>query len=287
MHSAVNWPAPAKINLFLHITGRRPDGYHLLQTAFQFLDFCDQLRFIPRDDALIHRRNQVDSVPEQQDLCVKAAKLLQRTANVERGVDIEIDKQIPMGGGLGGGSSNAATTLWALNQLWGVDLGVERLAELSLQLGADVPVFVRGVAAWAEGVGEKLAPIELAEPWYLLIVPCVHVSTAEIFSAAELTRNCAPITIRDLAAGKVGNVCEAVVCSRYPQVAQALAWMSVRAPARMTGTGACVFGRFDSQTLAQQALQELRENRSLDWRAFVARGLNRSPLLEKVIATGV
>ena len=277
-----NWPAPAKINLFLHIIGRREDGYHLLQTAFQFLDYADQLRFSVRKGSKIRRITDVAGVPEEQDLCVKAAILLQQTAGIRLGIDIEIEKQIPMGGGLGGGSSNAATTLCALNFLWGVGYSADKLAEMGLTLGADVPVFVRGLAAWAEGVGEQLQPFEPVEPWYLLIAPPVHVSTAEIFNDPNLTRLCSPITIRDLAAGEASNVCESVVCERFPEVAEALNWLSQRTDARMTGTGACVFGRFDTETTAQQALLEFQQQMPSNWRAFVAKGLNRSPLLERV-----
>lgn len=276
------WPAPAKINLFLHITGRRPDGYHLLQTAFQFLSYSDQLSFSPRADGQIHRVTDVPDVPEESDLCVRAAGLLQSTAGLSQGVDIEIEKVIPMGGGLGGGSSDAATTLVALNHLWAAGCSVDQLAELGLQLGADVPVFVRGMAAWAEGVGEQLQVIEPEENWYLVISPPVHVSTAGIFNASDLTRQCSPITIRDLAAGQAGNVCEAVVCKRYPEVAQALAWLSARTSARMTGTGACVFGSFAGQEPAEQALAEFRQSMPPEWQAFVAQGINRSPLLAKL-----
>lgn len=287
MHKALTaWPAPAKINLFLHITGRRADGYHLLQTVFQFLDLCDELDFERRADGRIRRCTEVPGVPEAQDICVKAASLLRETTGVTTGVDLHIHKRIPMGGGLGGGSSNAATTLWALNRLWGTGLNVDQLASLGLQLGADVPVFVRGRAAWAEGVGEVLDPVELPQPWYLLIAPPVHVATAAVFSAPDLTRNCPPLKIRDLPDGAGGNVCEPVVRALFPEVARALDWLAQYTPSRMSGTGACVFGRFDTKTSAENALKQFHDDMPSSWRAYVARGLNRSPLLAQVEQTG-
>lgn len=276
------WPAPAKINLFLHITGRRADGYHFLQTAFQFLDIRDELDFELRTDGRVRRRTDLRGVPEDRDICVKAARLLKETTGATGGVDLHIRKRIPMGGGLGGGSSNAATTLWALNRLWSTGLNVDQLAALGLQLGADIPVFVRGRAAWAEGVGEILEPIELPEPWYLLIAPPVHVSTAAVFSAPDLTRNCPPIKIRDLLAGTGENVCEPVVRALFPEVAQALDWLAQYTPPRMTGTGACIFGRFATRTAAETALKQFRDDMPAPWQAFVTRGLNRSPLMALV-----
>ncbi len=273
--SGGGWPAPAKLNLFLHITGRRPDGYHLLQTAFQFLDYGDALWFEPRNDGRVRRLTEVRGVPAETDLTVRAAELLKAETGCGLGVDIRIDKRLPMGGGLGGGSSDAATTLVALDHLWGLGLGEERLAALGLRLGADVPVFVRGRAAWAEGVGEVLQPIALPEPWYLVVVPPVTVSTAETFGDAELTRNCPPLTIRDFLSGAGGNVCEPVVRRRHPEVAEALDWLSVHGPARMTGTGCCVFAPFARREAADRVLAEV----PADWDAFVARGVNRSPLL--------
>jgi 4-diphosphocytidyl-2-C-methyl-D-erythritol kinase len=200
------WPAPAKLNLFLHITGRRADGYHELQTVFQFLDFCDSLQVEVTRDSRLRRVTAVAGLDEKNDICLRAARLLQTAAGAARGADIHLHKKIPMGGGLGGGSSDAATTLLALNRLWGIDFDIERLAELGLQLGADVPVFIHGRAAWAEGVGERLQPVELPEPWYLVIAPAVQVSTAEIFQAPDLTRDCPPITIRHFLAGTGLNV---------------------------------------------------------------------------------
>lgn len=271
----VPWPAPAKLNLFLHITGRRADGYHLLQTIFQFIDFKDQLYFALRDDAAIRRLTDVPGVPAERDLVVRAARALQQAAGVARGVDIRLDKRLPMGGGLGGGSSDAATTLVALNHLWRIDWPVDRLAAIGLTLGADVPVFVRGRAAWAEGVGEALEPVVIPEPWYLILVPAVHVNTGAVFAAPELTRDMHPITIRDFLAGKTRNVFEPVVKSRYPEVAAALEWLARKGAApRLTGTGACVFAAFDTAAQAQAVAACLPPN----WHGVVARGLNTSPL---------
>jgi len=276
--SAAPWPAPAKLNLFLHIIGRRPDGYHLLQSVFQFLDRGDLLHFSLRDDGELRRLNELPGVPAEEDLVVRAARLLQAEAGIRLGAEIRVDKRLPMGGGLGGGSSDAATTLVALNRLWGAGLDQQALAALGLRLGADVPVFVRGRAAWAEGVGEHLEPVELPEPWYLVLVPPVTVSTAEIFRAPELTRECAPITIRDFLSGQAANVCEPVVRARYPLVDAALKWLEGYAPARMTGTGGCVFAAFPDQTWARAALADLPDGMA----GFVARGCNRSPLLARL-----
>jgi len=275
------WPAPAKINLFLHITGRRPDGYHLLQSAFQFLDYGDALRFTPRDDGVIRLTTPLPGVPEQRDLTVRAAGLLQELAGSRSpGVDIAVDKRLPMGAGLGGGSSDAATTLLVLNRLWELNLAEARLAELGLQLGADVPVFIQGQAAWAEGVGELLTPIAMAEPWYVVVVPACHVSTAEIFAVPELTRNAPPLTIPAFLSGAGSNVCEAVVCQRYPEVGRALAWLSDYAPARMSGTGAAVFAAFADRARAQSVAEAV----PAPWSVFTAQGCNRSPLHERLRA---
>lgn len=272
------WPAPAKLNLFLHITGRRADGYHLLQTVFQFLDYGDALSFAPRSDGRLRRVDALDGVPEAQDLTLRAARLLQRVGDTRQGVDIRLDKRLPMGGGLGGGSSDAATTLVALNRLWGLGLSLDQLAELGLSLGADVPVFVRGQAAWAEGVGELLTPIDLPEPWFVVIIPPCQVSTAAIFAAPELTRAAQSIKIPAFRAGQGINVCEPVVRARYPEVDKALNWLAQYSQARMSGTGACVFAPFATEPEAQRVLQQLPEG----WRGFAARGLNRSPLLERL-----
>ncbi|HEY0720898.1 MAG TPA: 4-(cytidine 5'-diphospho)-2-C-methyl-D-erythritol kinase [Gammaproteobacteria bacterium] len=272
------WPAPAKLNLFLHITGRRADGYHLLQTVFQFLDYSDEIHFTVRSDGAIRRLHELPGVPEEQDLVVRAAWLLQQASGTQLGADLHVAKRLPMGGGLGGGSSDAATVLVALNHLWRTGLTEEQLAALGLRLGADVPVFVHGRATWAEGVGEKFTPVELTEPWFVVLIPPVSVSTAEIFGAPELTRNSPPITIRAFLAGEAGNVCEPVVRNRYPAVAAALDWLGQHGNARMTGTGACVFAAFDTEARARQVFAA----RPTGWHGFVARGCNRSPLLERL-----
>jgi len=270
------WPAPAKLNLFLHVTGRREDGYHLLQTIFQILDYGDELWFEPRQDGELRPSYQMPGVNPENDLIVRAARALQQHAACPLGADIHLDKRLPMGGGLGGGSSDAATTLVALNRIWGLGLSVDELAALGLGLGADVPVFVRGQSAWAEGVGEVLLPVELDEHWFLVVAPPITVSTAEIFSAPELIRDTPAITIRDFLDGhSVGNSLQPVVEERYPPVKQALNWLKGHAQARMTGSGACVFARFDSREQAQQVLDQLPG----EWQGFVARGVNRSPLL--------
>jgi 4-diphosphocytidyl-2-C-methyl-D-erythritol kinase len=270
----ISWPAPAKLNLFLHITGRRTDGYHELQTAFQFLDYGDSLQFeiTPQEEIKL-----ADSLPEVKDddnLIIRAAKLLQQQTSTTQGAIISIDKRLPMGGGLGGGSSNAATTLVALNHLWQCGLETAELAQLGLELGADVPVFIAGHAAWAEGVGEKLTPISPTEPWFAVIKPDCHVSTAEIFSSSELTRDCEPIKISRFLSGEGRNVCEDVVKKHYPAVAKALNWLAHYATPKMTGTGACVFAEFDSQQQAQLVVNNLPSN----WQGFVAKGCNQSPL---------
>jgi len=268
------WPAPAKLNLFLHVTGRRADGYHLLQTVFQFLDFGDDLRFTPRRDGAIRRITPVAGVPYADDLAVRAALALKARTGARAGCDIRLDKRIPLGGGLGGGSSDAATTLVALNQAWALRLSTDALAEIGAELGADVPVFVRGFAAWAEGVGERLTPISLPEPWYLVVTPPCAVSTKDIFQAPELPRATPPITPADFAAGRVGNDLAGVVQSRFPPVREALEFLARFGQARMSGSGASVFVDFGEQKAALAARQQLPPG----WRSFVARGLNRSPL---------
>lgn len=276
--STAKWPAPAKLNLFLHITGRRADGYHELQTVFQFLGYGDELTFEFRDDGEIRRSSDLIGVSAEQDLTVRAARLLSTASGRRIGVDIAINKRLPMGGGLGGGSSNAATTLVALNRLCKLGLTIDELAALGLQLGADVPVFVRGRAAWAEGVGERLTPLEGAqappEPWYLVVTPNCRVATPEVFQAADLTRDCHPITIAHFLAGEGSNVCEAVVRKRFPPVAKALDFLLKYAPARMSGTGASLFAPFSAQSEAERVLDSLPDA----WRGFVAKGMNRSPL---------
>ena len=266
--------APAKLNLFLHITSRRADGYHCLQTIFQFLDYSDVLHVNVRDDGQLSCQSNLKNLPAEQNLVLRAARLLKQYSGSPLGASIKIDKKIPLGGGLGGGSSDAATTLLALNQLWQLQLSYDTLARLGLTLGADVPVFVYGHSAWAQGVGESLTPIDIDEPWYLVIHPGCHVSTAEIFSTPELTRDALPITMGEFFAGKSKNVCEGVVCSHYPQVRQALDWLTQYGPARLTGTGACLFTRFEDQKQAKTVLALLPNQ----WQGFVAAGKNISPL---------
>lgn len=271
-------PAPAKLNLMLHILGRRADGYHELQTLFQFLDHGDELTFTVRTDGHIRLTPEVPGVDHDSNLVVRAARLLQRHSGCELGADIELTKRLPMGGGLGGGSSDAATTLLGLDHLWRTRLGEDRLADIGLSLGADVPVFVRGRAAFAEGVGERLQPVELSEPWFLVIAPQVSVSTAEIFSDPELTRNTPAITVRSLLAGGGHNDCQPVVEKRYPDVRNALSLLNNFVPARMTGTGACVFGSFPNKGEADRVCRQL----PADLPAFVAQGRNISMLHRKL-----
>ncbi|NIP73689.1 MAG: 4-(cytidine 5'-diphospho)-2-C-methyl-D-erythritol kinase [Gammaproteobacteria bacterium] len=278
-----SWPAPAKLNRFLHITGRRPDGYHTLQTAFQFLDYCDRLDFELQAHGAVRRAGSPAGVPEDQDLTVRAARLLQQAAGTGQGVVVRLHKRLPLGAGLGGGSSDAATALVALNRLWQTGLSTDELAALGLRLGADVPVFVHGRAAWGEGVGERLSDIELDAPWFAVVVPPVAVSTAAVFGDAHLTRNSAPITISDFLTGRTCNDCEAVVVRRYPLVGEALDWLRRRAgQARLTGTGACVYAACADEATARTALSGLPAG----WRGFAARGLNRSPLLERLACHG-
>lgn len=267
-------PAPAKLNLMLHILGRRPDGYHELQTLFQFLDHGDELGFSLREDGEIHLRTEVPGVPHDSNLIVRAARSLQQASRTRLGADIWLDKRLPMGGGIGGGSSDAATTLLGLDHLWRTHLGEERLAELGLALGADVPVFVRGRAAFAEGVGERLQPVTLEEPWFLVAVPQVFVSTAEVFTDPELTRNSAPINLRSLLEGGSRNDCQPVVEKRYPEVRNALMWLNKFTSARLTGTGACVFGSFPNRDDADKVARQLPATLP----SFVAKGSNISML---------
>ena len=280
MHTnRLTWPAPAKLNLMLRIIGRRADGYHKIQTVFQFVDIHDQLKFRLRDDDQIRRINHIPDLPEEQDLTVRAAKLLRQTNRVSIGVDIELEKRLPIGGGLGGGSSDAATVLVALNQLWGVGLKQQQLAELGLLLGADVPVFVRGQAAWAEGVGEELTPVELPEPWYLILVPACHVSTVAIFSDPHLTRNSEPITIHDFLEGDRVNDTKSTVCRRYPLVQEAYDWLDQYAEPCITGTGACLFAAFERELDARDILHKVPSG----IRGLVTRGRNRSLLIGHAI----
>jgi 4-diphosphocytidyl-2-C-methyl-D-erythritol kinase len=272
------WPAPAKLNLFLHVTGRRPDGYHELQTLFQLIDLSDTVSLSVTDDGRIERPAGPAGVDPDSDLTVRAARALQAATGCRAGASIRIAKRIPMGGGLGGGSSDAATVLLALNHLWGCGLPVDELARLGLPLGADVPVFVRGSSAWAEGVGEQLVPVELPERWYVVIHPGVAVPTRDVFQSPELTRNTPVITIRAFFGpeGSSGsrNDCEPVVRARYPEVADALSWLGNFAPPRLTGTGSCIFAAFGSAIDAERVAARAPDR----WRAFVARGLNVSPV---------
>ncbi|HAF43618.1 MAG TPA: 4-(cytidine 5'-diphospho)-2-C-methyl-D-erythritol kinase [Gallionellaceae bacterium] len=276
-------PAPAKLNLFLHVVGRRADGYHLLQTLFRFIDLDDTLHFTLRSDGEVRRVNALDGVPPEQDLCVRAARLLQQETGCKLGVDIALEKRIPMGGGLGGGSSDAATTLLALNRLWELGLSRQRLMQLGLSLGADVPVFVYGENAFAEGVGEQLQSYPLAEAWYVVLCPPVHVPTATIFTHPELTRDTISMTMRALPKGHDFRACrqpglnndlQAVACKLYPEVAEHLAWLARFAPSLMTGSGACVFAEFATEAEANTVLQQL----PAQMRGFVARGLQHHPL---------
>lgn len=278
--SAAPWPAPAKLNLFLHVTGRRPDGYHEIQTAFQLIDLADELCFAPRADGAIRRIAGPDEVPAEQDLCLAAARRLRAVGGGGRGADIGLAKRIPVQGGLGGGSSDAATTLVALNEIWGLRLPEARLAEIGLELGADVPLFLVGRTAWGEGVGERLTPLDLPERHFAIVFPGVGISTAEVFQAPELTRKTPETTIRGFLKAGGRNDCEPVVVGRSPEVRRALAWLAERGEARMTGTGSCVFASFGDRGSAQAALEGLPPG----WRGFVARGLDRSPLQERLAA---
>jgi 4-diphosphocytidyl-2-C-methyl-D-erythritol kinase len=269
------WPAPAKLNLFLHVIGRRPDGYHELQTVFQFLDVGDRLWFEITDQPDIKLFGGLPGIPPGADLIERAARRLQALGGCRSGARIRLHKRLPAGGGLGGGSSDAASTLVALNDLWGLGLSVERLVELGMALGADVPVFVHGAAAWAEGIGEQLTALpQLDEPWFLVVDPQVSVSTAEIFSDPGLTRHGPSLTIPDFLSGAGVNQLEPVVVKRYPEVGKALDWLSKHQPARMTGSGACVFARCTDREQAESILRQLPAR----WKGFVARGCNHSPL---------
>lgn len=269
-------PAPAKINLFLHILGRRPDGYHELQTAFRLLDWGDRLSFMLRKDGLVRRSNALPGIDPGSDLTVRAARLLQTLTGCPLGVDIHIDKHIPTGGGLGGGSSDAATTLIALNRLWQLNLTRETLLQHAVQLGADVPVFIFGQNAFAEGIGEQLQSLSLPECWYVVIFPQVHVPTAEIFSAKDLTRDSSPVRIADFVTRNTRNDMQSVVCRLFPEVAAALEWLNERAASRMTGSGACVFAEVGDE---QQALEIVRSCPTR-WKAWAAKSLKAHPLRE-------
>ncbi|ROT97972.1 4-(cytidine 5'-diphospho)-2-C-methyl-D-erythritol kinase [Marinobacter sp. R17] len=275
-------PAPAKLNLFLHIIGRRPDGYHELQTLFQFLEYGDELTFSPAAGSEVILEPAIEGVPEDSNLIMRAARLLQAEAARELpGVHIHLTKRLPMGGGIGGGSSDAATTLLGLNHFWQLAIPIDRLAELGLQLGADVPVFVRGHAAFAEGVGERLTPCYPPEDWFVVIKPDCEINTGMIFSEEGLTRNTPPITIAPAFEGDASryrNDCEDIVCKLYPEVEKSRDWLSKFGPARLTGTGACIFGRFPTESKAR----EVWDSKPSGITGFVTRGVNRSPLHAKL-----
>ena len=278
-------PSPAKLNLFLYITGQRADGYHTLQTLFQFLDYGDTLTFHPRQDGQVRLLTPMSGVPDEQNLILRAARLLMQIARESyrlpdgSGADISIEKRLPMGGGLGGGSSNAATVLVALNALWQCGLSVDELAMLGLTLGADVPVFVRGHAAFAEGVGEILTPVSVAEKWYLVAHPGVSIPTPVIFRDPDLPRNTPERSIDTLLKCEFSNDCEVIARKRFHEVDAALSWLLEYAPSRLTGTGACVFAEFETEAAARQVLEQAPE-----WlQGFVARGMNHS-LLQQALS---
>lgn len=275
------YPAPAKLNLMLRVVGRRADGYHLLQTVFRFIDYGDSLRFRVRQDGVITRVNAIDGVPADSDLTVRAARLLREFTGTPLGVDIELDKCLPLGGGLGGGSSDAATTLLALNQLWGTAVPKAQLLDLAVKLGADVPVFVFGENAFAEGIGEQLQALPLAPAWYVVLCPPVEVSTAAVFTHPDLKRDSQKVTIRSFSKSAGGvqiasaaNDLEALVVRLYPEVARHLSWLAAHGPALMTGSGACVFAPFDTEAAARRVLAQL----PADMQGFAAAGLGHHPL---------
>jgi 4-diphosphocytidyl-2-C-methyl-D-erythritol kinase len=273
------WPAPGKLNLFLHVVGRRTDGYHLLQTAFQFIDLCDGIRFWRRPAGVIERVGELPGVPAESDLTIRAARrLVERAGCTQAGVAIEVQKCLPIQGGVGGGSSDAATVLVALNELWNLGLKCDELAAISIELGADVPVFVHGRAAWAEGVGEQLTPVDFPEPVYLLLQPDATVSTADVFKDPELTRDSPAIKIRDSLTTGGRNDCEPVVRRRFPVVAEALDWLGRFGPARLTGTGSCVFAVMPGDAAARAVLDCVPAR----WIGHVVHGLNRSPLIGRL-----
>jgi 4-diphosphocytidyl-2-C-methyl-D-erythritol kinase len=268
------WPAPAKLNLFLHVVGRRADGYHLLQTVLRLIDLVDWIEFSPREDGAIRLAAPLPGVPEDADLTVRAARLLQEVGAVRTGVTIRVAKRIPIGGGLGGGSSDAATTLIALDELWGTGLSRAELSALAVRLGADVPFFLLGRNAFAEGIGERLTPLDLGPAWYVVITPQVAVSTREIFSSTALTRDTKPLTITAFFAGLGRNDLEPVVCGRFPQVARALEWLKGFGDARMSGSGASVFAAFRTESEARAVVARIPG----EWRGIAVRGLDRHPL---------
>jgi 4-diphosphocytidyl-2-C-methyl-D-erythritol kinase len=276
LDSTWHLPAPAKLNLFLHITGVRDDGYHNLQTIFQLLDYSDEVTLKRRLDGVINRVSGLASVEPEDDLIVKAARALQKHTGTNYGVDLGVSKVLPIGGGIGGGSSDAATTLLGLNQLWQCNVPQQELLSIARSIGADVPVFVNGHSAWAEGIGEDLTPLELPEKWYIVIHPNVFISTKKLFSSKLLTRNKTVLRMRIFPTADNENVFESVVRNEYPEVEKSLQWLSKFAPARMTGTGSCVFASFESKQQAVAVMQQLPRK----WVAFVAKAVNNSPLLD-------
>jgi len=274
MIEAQRLAAPAKLNLFLHIIGRRSDGYHLLQTAFRLIDLCDWISVLPREDGAIRLEGDLPGVPPEQNLALRAARALKDAAEVPAGAAIRIEKHIPMGAGLGGGSSDAATTLLALNRIWGAGLSRGELATIAVTLGADVPFFLCGANAFGEGIGEALTPLDLAPAWYVILTPQVAVPTAEIFAAPELTRDAKPIKITAFFNGFGRNDLEPVVCARYPEVAKHLAWLRNFGDARMSGSGSSVFAEFASEAEAQAVVARIPDG----MRGFAVRGLDRHPL---------
>jgi 4-diphosphocytidyl-2-C-methyl-D-erythritol kinase len=270
------YPAPAKLNLFLHVVGRRPDGYHLLQTAFRLIDCCDWLRYTPREDGAVALARPLAGIDESTELSLRAARLLLAESGSSRGVEIDIEKNVPIGGGLGGGSSDAATTLLVLNRLLGLGASPEELARLALRLGADVPFFLFGRNAFAEGIGEQLSALELPAAWYVVLVPPVAVSTRAVFASQELTANSKTIKISSFSAGFGGNDLEPIVCRRHAEVAAHLAWLKQFGDARLSGSGACVFAEFAGEREAREVLSGMPAR----MRGFAARGLERHPLTE-------
>lgn len=269
-------PAPAKLNLFLHVVGRRPDGYHLLQSAFRMIDLADSLSFTLRRDGVIRRITEVPGVPAETDLAVRAAQLLRDATGIRLGADIAVSKHIPMGGGLGGGSSDAATTLIALNRLWGTRLRRSELAALGLRLGADVPFFIHGRDAFVEGIGEHMQTLSLTPTCYVVLSPGVEIPTREIFQSKDLTRDSEPIKISDFVEGTTRNDLQAAACKLYPEVLDAIEWLSFHAPARMTGSGSCIFAKFDGVTAAQKVVQSC----PVRWKAWVAQSVDKHPLYD-------
>ena len=276
---SLGWPAPAKLNLFLHITGQRQDGYHLLQTVFQFIQLIDVIDFTILESGLVRRSSISLKIDEHDDLVIKAAQKIKKRSGSKLGVDISVKKNIPIGGGLGGGSSDAATTLVALNELWQTGLSIDELSEIGLSLGADIPFFINGNAAWAEGVGDKLTPINLDECFYLVIYPNCGISTKAVFEASDLTRNTPRITIRDFRDGNGKNDCESYVRNHYHDVTEALDWLGEYASSKLTGTGACLFAQFSDENEANEVKYKLPTK----WQGYVVKGINKSPLLRRLI----